>query len=177
MRAISYLFILVFLTICPSIRAQVMEGRFAIRGGFYLGNDFTNGSSRTHLEGFEIGGDIPLVRLVKGVGGILLSPTIVFGGSNRKGPDTDGNIYRLMLTVKRGFGEKGLYGGLGIGGSSTGAHQSQFKDVSGFTAQFLLGYLFNFSRGTGVKPFFEASYFVGSESKLSGLSLNIGARF
>src|SRR5690242_5624145 len=87
------------------VGAQEMEGRFALRGGFYLGSDFTDGLLKTHLEGFEVGADIPLARRVRGLGGIYFAPTVVFGGSNRSGPDTDGNIYRLMVNVKRGFGD------------------------------------------------------------------------
>ena len=168
---------LIILSACHQVKAQEMEGKFAIRGGFYLGNDFTNGASRTHLEGFEIGGDIPLTRNLKGVGGVLLCPTLVFGGSNRKGADTDGNIYRVMIVVKRGFGNHGFYGGLGLGGSFTGAHQNQFKDVSGITGQVMAGYLFNSNRQSKVDPFVEASYFAGSDAKLSGFSFNAGVRF
>ncbi len=165
------------LSLCGAVQAQEMEGRFAVRGGFYLGNDFTNGASKTHLEGFEVGADIPIIKNLKGIGGVLFSPTIVFGGSNRKGPDTDGNIYRLMATVKRGFGDRGFYAGVGIGDCFTGAHQGQFKDVNGFAGEILAGYLFNSKSDAKTKPFFEVAYFAGSNDKLSGLSFNFGARF
>jgi hypothetical protein len=144
-----------------------------------------------HLEGFEIGGDIPIVRKARGVNGIFFSPTIVFGGSNRSGGDTDGNLYRLMLNAKRDFGSNGFYGGLGIGVSFTQARSfagagaaagrpadnSEFADVAGFTGQFLLGYVFNSRGGARTKPFLELSYYAGSDEKLSGLSFNVGLRF
>ena len=165
------------LSFCGAVQAQEMEGRFAVRGGFYLGSDFANGTSKTHLEGFEIGADVPIIKNLKGIGGVLFSPTIVFGGSNRKGPDTDGNIYRLMATVKRGFGERGFYAGVGVGDSFTGAHQGQFKDVNGLTAELLAGYLLNSKSDAKTKPFFEVAYFAAGDRKLTGFSFNFGARF
>ena len=177
MRYLMPVMALCGLSLCGAVKAQEMEGRLAIRGGFYLGNDFSNGASKTHLEGFEIGADIPIIKRLKGIGGVLFSPTIVFGGSNRKGPDTDGNIYRLMATVKRGFGDRGFYAGVGIGDCFTGAHQGQFKDVNGFAGEILAGYLFNSKSDAKTKPFFEVAYFAGSNDKLSGLSFNFGARF
>ena len=123
--------------------------------------------------------------------GVFFSPTIVFGGSNRKGADTDGNIYRLMVNVKRYFGGSGLYGGLGAGVSFTQARtfpgagtaagrpnsNSEFSDVSGFTAQILVGYTFNNRAAARTKPFLEAGYFAGSNEKLSGFSFDAGLRF
>ena len=171
--------------------AQQSDAQFAARAGFYLGTGFTDGLLHTHLEGFEIGADVPLVRRVKGLNGVYFSPTIVFGGSNRSGADTDGNIYRLMVNFKRDFGAAGFYAGLGggigftqsrhFGGAGAAAGRpnsnSEFADVAGFTGQILAGFTFN-SRGAGrTKPFVEASYFAGSDEKLSGFSFDAGLRF
>jgi len=167
------------------------NARFAIRAGFYLGTGFTDGLLHTHLEGFEIGADVPIARHVRGLNGIYFSPTIVFGGSNRGGADTDGNIYRLMVNVKRDFGSGGFYAGLGAGIGFTQARtftgagaaagrpndNSEFADVTGFNAQLLAGYVFDYRGAARTKPFVEISYFAGSEEKLNGFSFDAGLRF
>src|SRR6185437_7639074 len=103
----------------------------------------------------------------------------------------DGSIYRLMVNVKHGFGGSGFYGGLGAGisftdsrkfagaGAATGDPNlsGEFHDVSGFTAQFLAGYIFDYKGASRAKPFLEIGYCAGSDAKLSGLAFNIGARF
>ena len=63
--------------------AAPYEARFAARFGFALGNNFDVGNTTRHLEGFQIGGDIPLINRIPKVGALTFSPTIVFGGSNR----------------------------------------------------------------------------------------------
>jgi hypothetical protein len=167
------------------------EARFGIRGGFALGNGFTDGLLHSHLEGFEIGADVPIARHVRGLNGIYFSPTIVFGGSSRRGADTDGTIYRLMVNARRDFGDSGFYGGLGAGisftqartfagaGAATGrpGDNSEFADVAGFTGQLLVGYLLNARSTARVNPFVEAAYFAGSDEKLSGFAFDIGLRF
>ena len=174
-----------------AVKAQDSGARFAVRGGFYLGNGFTDGLLHAHLEGFEIGADIPIARKVRGLNGVFFAPTIMFGGSNRSGADTDGNIFRLMINAKHQFGGSGLYGGLGIGMSFTQSRQfgaagaaagrptvnSEFTDVAGFTGQLLGGDVCNYRGAARTKPFLEISYFAGSDEKLSGLSFNAGLRF
>lgn len=157
--------------------AQEMEARWGVRAGFHLGNEFFIGSRITHLEGFEIGADIPLVRKATGFGGISFSPTITYGGSNRHGADTDGTIYRLLVNIKRKVGNSGAYYGIGIGYSFTDAKVNEFQNVSGFASQYLLGYSFPVSERQRVQPFLEASYFDGSDNKTRGFSFNVGARF
>jgi len=189
MRTITVAMAALILGACAA-GAQQSEARFAVRGGFYLGNGFSDGLLHTHLEGFEIGADVPIVRKASGVNGIYFAPTVVFGGSNRSGPDTDGNIYRLMVNAKRDFGTSGFYGGLGLGvsftqartftgaGAATGrpGNNSEFVDVAGVTGEFLLGYVLNYRSGARTKPFLELSYYAGSDEKLSGLSVNVGSR-
>src|SRR5438094_716001 len=76
MRVWKFAAILAVFFCAGGVHAQEMDARFAVRGGFYLGNGFTDGLLHTHLEGFEIGGDIPIVRHIPGVGGLTFSPTI-----------------------------------------------------------------------------------------------------
>lgn len=191
MRYWNFAALLTLLMCASAAGAQEMDAHFALRGGFYLGNGFTDGLLHTHLEGFEVGGDIPIVRHIHGIGGLSLSPTFVFGGSNRSGADLDGKIYRLMVNLKRGFGNNGFYGGLGAGFSFTDSRQFggagaaagrpnsnlEFSNTSGLTGQFQIGYIFNYRSEARVKPFLETSYFAGTDEKLSGLSFNAGVRF
>lgn len=157
--------------------ATPYEARFAVRVGFALGSDFSVGSNTRHVEGFQFGGDIPLVKRIPKVGGVTFSPTLVFGGSNRKGNDTDGLVYRLMLVLRRELGSKGLYGGIGFGYSGTRSHQNQFSDTAGFASEFLLGYLFPKGESSRIQPLVEIGYHAGVGGKLSGWSFEAGIRF
>ncbi len=153
------------------------EARFAVRVGFAIGNDFSVGNTTRHIEGFQLGGDIPLIKRIPKVGGLTFSPTVIFAGSNRSGNDTDGLVYRLMLVLRRELGNKGLYGGIGFGYSGTDSHQNQFADTAGFASEFLLGYLFPKGESGRIQPLVEIGYHAGGGGKLSGWSLEAGIRF
>lgn len=149
----------------------------AIRGGFYRGGEFQNGASRVHLEGFEIGGDIPISRKPWPNGGVYFSPTLILGGSNRKGNDTDGNIYDFLVNVKQGIADSNVYGGFGIGYGLTQARIHEFHNVSGLALEYLLGYTFHAQHPGQDRPFLEATYHDGAHAQLRGLSVNLGLRF
>ncbi len=157
--------------------AQELPAQFAVRGGFHLGNDFNNNGARNHLEGFEIGADLPLIHKVKYLGGIYFSPTITLGGSNRSGADTDGNIYRFLVNAKYGIANTGAYGGLGLGYSFTQARVHEFRNVNGFATEYLLGYNFHVPHPKQTQPFLELTYHDGEHNQLRGFSFNVGARF
>lgn len=171
--------------------AQEADGRYGLRVGFALGNGFTDGTLHTHIEGFEIGAEAPIIRRLRGGGSLYFSPTLALGGSNRKGRDTDGLIFRLPVTYKHGLGAGGLYAGAGFGlgftqarrGHSAGAaagrpsDDAQFSDVAGVIGEFLLGYRFAGRGGRRTEPFLELAYFAGSDEKLSGFSFDTGIRF
>ena len=158
-------------------RAQELPAQFAVRGGFHLGNDFNNNGNRNHLEGFEIGADLPIIHKVKYIGGIYFSPTLTLGGSNRSGADTDGNIYRFLVNAKYGIANTGAYGGLGLGYSLTQARVHEFRNVNGFATEYLLGYNFRVSHPKQTQPFLELTYHDGEHNHLRGFSFNVGARF
>jgi hypothetical protein len=123
--------------------AQEATDGAAIRVGFYRGSEFQNGASRVHLEGFETGGDIPLLRHPQPHGGVFFSPTLTVGGSNRKGNDTDGNIYHFLVNMKQDIPGSDAYGGIGVGYSLTQARIHEFQNVSGLALEYLLGYTFH----------------------------------
>ncbi len=164
------------MALAPCAHGQALEARLAVRGGFFLGPDFYEGH-KTHLEGFEIGADFPLIRMIPKVGGISFSPTVTFGGSNRSGADTDGNIYHLLVNFKRGLSVRGLYAGFGLGYSLTDAKINEFRNVNGFATQYLLGYTFPYAVANRYHPFLELSYHDGPDNKLRGVALDAGLRF
>lgn len=158
--------------------AQELPARIAVRGGFHLGNDFNNNNSvRSHLEGFEIGTDVPVVHKLKYIGGIYFSPTITFGGSNRSGADTDGIVYRFLVNAKYGIANTGAYGGLGLGYSFTQARAKEFRNANGFATEYILGYNFRTSHPKQTQPFLEITWHDGEHNQLRGFSFNVGARF
>lgn len=157
----------------------LFEARPALRVGFSRGDRFTDGLLKARLEGFEFGADLPIAPKSK----LSVSPTMVLGGSNRTGGDTDGNLYRLMLTLRGGIVKSGFYGGLGAGFSLTEARSfagagaatgdpslnKAFRDTSGLTGQLILG----FQKGN---RFIELSQYHATDSKLRGISLQVGVR-
>src|SRR5437764_40837 len=98
---------------------HIVDGKVAVRAGFYIGNDFNIGARETHLEGFEVGADVRLLNQAK-LGEIALSPTVTFGGSNRSGADADGNIYRILFTLRHPVSSN-VYAGFGLGWSGVQA--------------------------------------------------------
>lgn len=158
-------------------QAQELQARPTVKVGFYIGNDFLIGAGKHHLEGFEIGGDVPLIKDLKGIGGISFSPTVVFGGSNRKGADTDGMIYRFMVNIKRQVNKQGVYIGAGLGYSATQARSNQFANAQGFTSQLIVGYDLRPTGERAIQPFLEISLNNSVSNKLAGLSVDCGARF
>jgi hypothetical protein len=150
--------------------------RPAIRVGFSKGNTFQNGSARVHLEGFEIGGDVPLTPKAGPDTGLFFSPTWTLGGSNRKGPDTDGNVYRFLVNGKYAFAKSGVYVGAGLGYGFTQARVHEFHNVSGVAGEYLIGYTFPKRRPHQTQPFLEATYYDGGHSQLRGVSVDVGLR-
>lgn len=181
MKQTLFLASLLSIALATGARAQEQSSthlaRYALRAGFSIGNGFFDAGRSQHLEGFELGLDVPLTRRPTRWGSLSFSPTVLFGGSNRGGNDTDGNLYRLMVTLRRPIHRQGLYAGLGMGVSFADARNQDFRAASGFTGQFLLGYTFHAGRTVRYQPFVEFSYYAGAYDKLSGFSLNAGVRF
>lgn len=146
----------------------------ALYVGFSRGAAFTDGLLKARLEGLELGGEFPSTS-----NHVTISPSIVLGGSNRKGADTDGNIFRLLVALQRPPNRSGVTLGLAAGLSATAARSftgagaatgnpnlnKEFHDTSGVIGQLRLGY-----QGA------ELRYTVGSDPKLSGLSLGFRVR-
>ena len=176
-----------------SALAQGNEGRYAFRLGYYLGNDYRESGDKRTVEGWEIGGDIPIVRRLGKSGSLCFSPSIVIGRTNLNPSSSKYNLFRLMATYKIDLGNSGAYAGLGVGialtdtdsGLTTGGFpansQNSFRSpsptvVSG-SAQVIFGYNFRTGAERPFTPFVEGSYYFAGNIKQQGLSLNAGVRF
>lgn len=179
MRGMSSLLALAFVfgATVGAARAQDGTSGAVIRAGFFRGADFQNGPNKTHLEGFEIGADVPLSRRHTGNFVVCFSPTVTFGGSNRHGADTDGNIYHLLVSARFSPARSRAYAGVGLGYGFTQARIHEFRNVSGLAVGYTVGYNFRPSRPGQAAPLAEITYHNGAHSQLRGLSVDVGARF
>lgn len=171
------LFLIACLSLIPvSATAQLKQG-FTIRGGYFKGANYRSGTSTFHLEGPQIGLDIPLLTLPTGLAEIRISPSIVFGGLNRKGSDADGTLARFLLTAKVRPPVVGIYGigGLGLG-FATERGGTQLPVTSSFLVQIGIGYDLASGLPTGIKPFVELNYHMG-DGPFQGISFEAGIRF
>jgi hypothetical protein len=153
------------------------QAKWTTRVGYYIGQDFANGATTGRLEGFTFSLDAPLVQRVKNLGGLSFTFDFGFGGTSRSGGDTDGNIYRFLLSLRRELGRSNVYGGLGLGYGMTDSRSNQFADSRGFASYFALGYLVSTRAEEKYQPLVEIGYHLGPDNKLSGWALQAGVRF
>jgi hypothetical protein len=156
-------------------RPAVADRGLALRAGFGLGNDFSIGPRTTHLEGIELGADVRIAKLDR-VGELSLSPSIMLGGSTRSGADADGNVFRILATLRHSLSEN-AYVGVGLGWSTVDPRDGQFSSDSGIASALLFGYNFGSSSSRSARPFLEVACHAGSSNKLSGWSFTGGVRF
>jgi hypothetical protein len=154
-----------------------IEAKWTTRLGYYAGQNFANGATTGRLEGFAFGLDAPLIARVKNVGALSFTFDIAFGGTTRAGGDTDGNLYRFLLTLRRELGRSNAYAGIGLGYGMTDARGSQFSNSSGFASYFALGYLIPVQAEKKYQPLVEIGYHLGPDDKLSGWIFQAGVRF
>ncbi|MCB8933471.1 MAG: hypothetical protein M9921_00845 [Fimbriimonadaceae bacterium] len=135
-----------------------------------------NASQRVHLEGPEIGLEIPLARPAPGAPVIMLMPSVLLGGQLTHGGDTDGYVYRGQIGVNAPIGAKGFYTRFAIGYSASQARNNEFEDQSGFTQRYTVGYGLN-TYGAADKASLEVSYHTGSDGALRGWTFGANIRF
>lgn len=181
MRVLAGLLVMAGLMTGGGAQAQAteneLEARWTARIGYYAGQDFANGATTGRLEGFSFALDAPLVRRIRNVGALSLTMDIAFGGTTRGGGDTDGNIYRFLLSLRRELGRTPLYAGVGLGYGFTDSRTNQFADSSGFASYFALGYAIPVRAEAKHQPLFEIGYHLGADNKLSGWVFQAGVRF
>ncbi len=150
-----------------------------LRVGYFKGSSFGGNfpGSSISLEGFEAGIDYSLYKLPMGLAEIRISPTITFGGSNRKGPDADGTLFRFLANVKFSVPGAPFYGIAGIGyGSARPRGGAAFDSRSGVYSQLGMGFDLGPKLPIAPQPFVEIAYAFGDRA-LTGLSFDVGIRF
>ncbi|MEJ5171544.1 MAG: hypothetical protein WHU10_11195, partial [Fimbriimonadales bacterium] len=107
---------------------------------------------------------------------VRLSPSVVFGGSLRKGGDEDGTLYRLLATarVSQPGGTSYLTGGLGFARVEPRGG-SPFESKDGWIAQVGFGSSVANVPSPVPQPFFEVSYTFG-ETEFRGFTVSLGVR-
>lgn len=135
-----------------------------------------NASQRVHLEGPEIGLEIPLARPAPGAPIIMLMPSVLLGGQLRHGGDTDGYVYRAQVGVNAPLGANGFYTRFALGYSASQARNNEFENQSGFTQRYTVGYGLN-TYGAADRASLEVSYHSGSDGALRGWTFGVNIRF
>ncbi len=170
----------------------------AVKAGYYSGESFSgNGGASVRLEGLELGTDLTLLKLPLTPVEVRLSPSVVFGGSLRKGGDEDGTLYRLLATARvsqprlgairkraatnrptkpRSTRSSGSYltGGLGFARVEPRGG-SPFESKDGWIAQVGFGSSVANVPSPVPQPFFEVSYTFG-ETEFRGFTVSLGVR-
>lgn len=150
-----------------------------VRVGFFKGSSFSGSlpGSSISLEGFEGGLDFMVFKLPVGLAEIRLSPTFCLGGSNRKGPDSDGTQFRILANAKFSVPGAPFYGVAGIGyGTTRPRGSSRFDSQNGVYTQLGVGFELGPKLPLVPQPFLELGYLFGQRS-LSGLSIDVGVKF
>lgn len=150
---------------------------FHIHVGYGRTNTFTNNSAQeVHLEGPEIGIDIPLQRPLGNGPIIMLMPSVLLGGQLAHGGDTDGYVYRLQVGVNGPIGAQGFYTRFAVGYSVAQARGGQFDEEKSFSQRYTLGYGLN-ALGLADKASVEVSYHNGSRAVLKGWTVGANIKF
>ncbi len=150
---------------------------FHIHVGYGRTNTFQNNAAQSvHLEGPEIGVDIPLQRPVNNGPIIMLMPSVLLGGQISSGGDADGYVYRLQVGVNGPIGAQGFYTRFAVGYSLAQARGGQFDDARSFSQRYTLGYGLN-ALGMADKASVEVSYNNGSSNVLKGWTVGLNLKF
>lgn len=170
--------ILLLLAAGATVSGAYVQG-IGLRVGYFKGTSFsgnTQGSS-VSLQGFRAGADFSVFKLPLGVADLRISPTINFGGSNRKGADSDGTMLCVLANAKFSVPGSLMYGIAGVGyGTVRPRGGANFDSRSGAYMQLGLGMDIGPKLPLAPQPFVELGYAFG-EKALSGLSLDVGVRF
>lgn len=150
---------------------------FHIHVGYGKTGTFQNNlAQNVHLEGPEIGIDIPLQRPVNGGPVVMLMPSVLLGGQLSSGGDADGYVYRLQVGVNGPVGAKGFYTRFAVGYSIAQSRGGQFAEEKSFSQRYTLGYGLD-ALGMADKASLEVSYHNGSRNVLKGWTVGANIRF
>lgn len=99
-----------------------------IHVGYTTSGNFDDGKGHSvHLEGPDIGIDLPFQSFPLIT--LHVTPSVLLGGRLRHGSDTDGEVYRLMVTAEHGVLE-GFRFRAGVGYATTQPRVHEFRGDS-----------------------------------------------
>ncbi|HEY0867515.1 MAG TPA: hypothetical protein VGE01_09055 [Fimbriimonas sp.] len=147
----------------PKVRASIGYGTSA---------EFTgDGGDKVRIDGIQFGADIP-VHAILGFQ-FALSPSILLGGGI--GGD-DGDVYRLLFTVRRDIPLTSIFVKGGLGWSSAVDRGAGFSDTNGFVASVGVGFPILGALGP-LSPSLEVTGYLSDKGSLSGLFIGASVGF
>ena len=172
MQPVKIAFVVLALTTVALSSAQLV-GR--VRIGYGVSGNFTLADTSTgRLEGPEIGLDIPITLGMTPMK-VYASPSILLGGRMSNGSDTDGEVYRLLLTTRASAPGVGFYTFAGAGISFSKARGGQFSSSTDYETVFGAGMpaaAFMIPNAS-----FEVAWHSSPKGQLRGLTLGIAGSF
>lgn len=166
-RALSSL---VLAALAVGASAQTTNDKIGIRLGYGFSADYGKRNGDTaRIEGPELALQIPIGEM-RGMP-IYFEPSFFGGGRLRTGGDSDGDVYRATVYVRRGFGGA-TYIQLGGGFAHFVDRANQADAESGVVGQIGVGLpLGGFAHR--YSPSFEVNFFASSQPQLRGLFFGV----
>ncbi len=154
----------------PGATPNVLKVR--VEAGYGFSGDFTDfRGNNTHLEGPFIGAELPIYSMFDT--DVAVGFQWFGGGRLFHGSDSDGDVYRLLGTVRHVFGKSGLYGKFGAGFSHCEPRAVEFHGDSGSVAMFAVGTPLTGGFLRQLSPNLELSYFASGSGQLRGLFIGL----
>jgi len=137
------------------------------RIGWATTGTFTNFfNNDVNISGPEFGIDVPISRTNQLE--FYLSGSVIGGGRLSSGSDTDGEIFKLLLSVKGNLDRRGTYLQLGAGFATLNPRSPTFSGATGFVGRIAIGIpINNFLGKSGTA--IEVATIVSGEGQLRGM--------
>ena len=105
-----------------------------------------------------------------------LSGSVIAGGRLSHGSDTDGEIFKLLLSVKSNLDHRGTYVMLGAGFSTINPRSPTFTGTSGFVGRVAVGFPVGRFFGNGENSV-EVATTLSREGQLKGIFYGLTGKF
>jgi hypothetical protein len=147
----------------PKIRGQI---------GYATSSEFTgNNGNKIRLDGIQFGLDFPVHNILGFQ--FAISPSIMLGGGFG---DDDGDIYRLLFTVRKDIPLTSIFVKGGLGWSRAVDKGAGFSDTDGFAAQLGVGFPILGAIGP-LSPALEITGYLSDKGSLSGVFIGASVGF
>ncbi len=161
----------------PSLAAADSSLGFRLRVGYYLGSSFKlNSGADGHLNGAQVALDFPISHTRNWE--LAFTPQLVLGGAFAHGSDTDGQIYKFLLSGKSWI-NRDLYARIEAGFAHTEARNNEFQDVNDFVTGVSLGFRLNKTPRfvDRLNPSLEISTYLSKHRQLNGIVFSVAFAF